>query len=267
MVQPETNESFAARVSLPRRPRLHGLLALAFFLAGRTALAADEAPAAFTSIEALDAKVQYEKALLRARAKYRQQLKKILPKIEEKNDAAEAERIKTALAELERAAETSTKPAPGKLPTFVWEDEKEWVKYVYKENTFGRGKLYFGDDNCQKLLDGQAAPKFDARSVGWDRKTPSPIVFTFREPAAPATLKVFLLGSDVGGNIAAPAQIRVYAGEADRKRELVGKLTEIPDHSGWVEVPLKFTAPAAAVWLELDRSPQWWVMIDEVEFE
>ena len=202
-------------------------------------------------------------------------IKGLKAKIEQGNIAKRFKMIKVPLPERKTLkAEGPEVEIPADIPELVsgavrpfdWKKEKQKLQYTYSEMVFSKGGFDYSDHNRTKLLDGLIKTRWSAHSVGWSKMNPPMIVFKFATVVQPKAIKIRLFGKDTGGNVAMTKGIRVYTGTGTARGRVVGEVLNIVDHTAWVTVPLK-TSPSQYFWIELARSTQMFVMLDEVEFE
>jgi hypothetical protein len=155
----------------------------------------------------------------------------------------------------------------GMVKPFDWKKEKEKLTYTYSEMVFSKGSYDYSDHDCTKLLDGNVKARWSAHSVGWDKMKPPLIVFRFAGAVRPKAIKIRLFGRDSGGSVAMTKGIRIYTGSKIKSGRLAGEAGAIVDATAWLKIPLKMSQPSRYFWIEMARSDQRFVMLDEVEFE
>ncbi len=185
-------------------------------------------------------------------------------------------------------------PAP---KFFRWDDQKKVVKYFYKTprhangNNGGSTAVYsdestpmtyyyneynsyvsatLDDPQCSKLTDGKVSQKHQVSpfSVGWHGRPP-PACFMFPFEATLRTFRIFIFGCDTWNNDSGmPATITLYDGTSKARGNVIATKT-LPStrKTGWVEIPLTMKAPSSCIWVEMERSTQGHVIVEEVEFK
>lgn len=153
----------------------------------------------------------------------------------------------------------------GMASAFDWQRLRASTSYSYRDALpFAKSGAY-ADPDCSKLLDRHVGASYSARSVGWQQTRPSPIVFKFTRPLLPASIRLYLLGSEVQGGVEIPESVRVYNDAKLPRGELIGERTRIPDRSGWVEIPFALKAPLERIRVEIDPAKTGWTILEEVE--
>lgn len=195
----------------------------------------------------------------------------------ERTRIAESDTTKDAIALMESLVKKEEKkveddaPKPERISAsalrFDWKREKKKLIYEYDELFFGKGAFDYSDNDCTKLLDGETKEKWSAHSVGWTGMKPPMILFKFPSSVRPKAIKIHLFGADSGGTVGMTKGIKVYTGTKIAKGRLVGEISDIPDKTCWMEIPIKSVHPSSFFWIELDSSTLNFVMLDEVEFE
>ncbi len=155
----------------------------------------------------------------------------------------------------------------GMSPAFDWQKLRHATSYSYSEpGAFAKSGAYV-DDHHTKLLDGLVGETFSPQSVGWVGTRPSPIVFQFTRPLKPNAISLYILGSSVHGGVEMPKTVRVYSGPKSSRDDLIGERTKIPDHTGWLDIPLALRTPVEKIRVEIEPSGAGYTILEEVEFK
>jgi hypothetical protein len=157
----------------------------------------------------------------------------------------------------------STKPVAQPRTRFDWGKNKKGLSYSYVKQTYS-DKHGYGDTKCQKLLDDIVKIKWGSHAVAWLHMSPSDIVFSFRMPVKPRSIRIHAFGKDAGGGISITRSIKVYTGT--NRGNLIGQTTNLPNVTGWIEIPIEVPTASRSFLIELEEGDLEWVMIDEVEF-
>jgi hypothetical protein len=186
----------------------------------------------------------------------------------ERKSVQETDVYKNAKAILVPHTSISTKVTPEK--PFDWEKRRKNFSYSYtmrvsSQNT--KGVFAYDDSECKKLLDGVVKTKWGAHSVGWLKMTPPAIVLRFRQPVQPKSMRIHVFGKESGGSVSVTREVRLYAGSKLKQGDLIGNRADLPNKTGWIDVPIEMSKPSTSFVLELDKSDLSWVMIDEIEFK
>jgi len=186
---------------------------------------------------------------------------------EERGSIRAGESYTTAMAVIRSLS--SPKPDDPTEEPFDWKRDKKSLSYSYAtrlstEHT--KGASSYADSARKKLLDGVVGTRWGSHAVGWAYSTPPAILFRFRKPVRPKILRLHIFGGEFGGGVSVPREIRLYTGSKLKKGDLIAKETDVPNRTGWVELPIQMPGPSISFVLELDRGDVSWVLIDEIEF-
>ncbi len=140
------------------------------------------------------------------------------------------------------------------------------IRYSYRSLEFCRGIYDYSDTNCVKLLDGHIAEQHSPHMVAWQNIKPPPIRFEFDPPMRPRVVRIHVLGGNPSLGYTVPKTIEVRRSVGRGIGDLIARVTNLPDRTDWVEIPLSLTELVSSLWIILDRSGTSLVGIDEIEF-
>jgi hypothetical protein len=170
-------------------------------------------------------------------------------------------------------SDATTRPASANTPTtapagpvaagaFDWQRQRAAIRYEHDRPTYSRaGYAPYIDEPPTRLLDGLTDSS--RNQVGWQYAKPNLIRFTFPAAVRPAVIRLWFRGNEKDREVNVPRRIYIYDGLDPATRRELGHVVDLPNRTGWVEVPLSGASDTFVIDLQQHRN---WTVLGEVEF-
>jgi hypothetical protein len=207
---------------------------------------------------------EYLSSIRKLNARYVNELPSLQERLTKSGDLDGALAVRDEIARI-KGTQTITDDV---AQLFIWKSIKAKTTYSYsKKWTDSKlGAFDYGDNTCEKLLNGKVSDNLSPDCVGWYMLDPSPLIVKYPRKVKPSFLRVHILGKGSAVGVGTPRSIKVTDIGGIVRGEVIGTTSQIINRTDWVEVPLTFRHATDSIEVTIEKGEEPYVLVDEIEF-